>query len=82
MKWVRFWHKSETWGAFFSGINNLPFYKAMGFTLAYTFIVTPLTIILGFMIAVAVNNAPRAIRGLSIFFFAFYHSLLRRLLVL
>lgn len=65
---VMLWNSTETWGAFFSGVNNLPFYKAMGFTLAYTFVVTPLTIILGFIIAVAVNNAPKAIRGISIFF--------------
>ncbi len=40
---------------------NLPFYKAMAFTLTYTFIVTPLTIIFGFIIAVAVNSAAKRI---------------------
>ncbi len=62
------WRVSESWGEFGGYLMNLPFYKAMGFTLAYTFIVTPLTIILGFMIAVAVNSVTRRVRGPLIFF--------------
>ena len=46
---------------------NLPFYSAIVFTLTFTFIVTPLTIILGFSIAIAVNSASRAIKGPLIF---------------
>lgn len=62
------WTSSNSVGEFFSAINNLPFYRAMGFTLSYTFIVTPLLIILGFMIAIAVNSLNGAIKGLVIFF--------------
>ncbi len=62
------WDASSGWRDFGGRMLNLPFYKAMAFTLTYTFIVTPLTIILGFMIAVAVNGAVRAIRGPLIFF--------------
>ena len=45
-----------------------PFYKALGFTLTYTAVVTPLTIILGFFIAIAVNAVAKALRGPTIFF--------------
>lgn len=62
------WASSGSIGEFFSTINNLPFYRAMGFTLSYTFIVTPLLIILGFLIAIAVNSLNGAIKGLIIFF--------------
>jgi ABC-type sugar transport system permease subunit len=49
-------------------IYNLPFYKALAFTLAYTFIVTPLAMALGFAIALAVNVMPRTVKGPVIFF--------------
>ncbi|NND90057.1 MAG: sugar ABC transporter permease [Granulosicoccus sp.] len=49
-------------------IMNLPFYKALIFTIAYTFIVTPLVIILGFIIAVVVNSIPTFLKGPVIFF--------------
>lgn len=49
-------------------IMNLPFYKALIFTLAYTFIVTPLVIMLGFIIAVVVNSIPKILKGPVIFF--------------
>ncbi|WP_127559663.1 carbohydrate ABC transporter permease [Saccharospirillum alexandrii] len=47
---------------------NLPFYKALSFTLVYTFIVTPLGMALGFSIALAVNSIPRFLKGPIIFF--------------
>jgi ABC-type sugar transport system permease subunit len=50
------------------GLMNLPFYKALAFTLAYTAIVTPFAIVLGFFIAVAVNALPRLLKGPVIFF--------------
>ena len=63
---------AEAWrstdGAFFDKLGNLPFYRAMSFTLTYTFVVTPLLIILGFCIAVAVNSLHRHLKGLVIFF--------------
>lgn len=62
------WRTSESIGGFLSTINNLPFYRAMSFTLSYTFIVTPLLIILGFIIAVSVNALNQKLKGLVIFF--------------
>jgi len=49
-------------------IYNLPFYKALAFTLVFCFVVTPLAMGLGFVIALAVNTIPRAIKGPVIFF--------------
>jgi|TARA_B110001450_G_C17476337_1_gene422336 ABC-type sugar transport system permease subunit len=40
----------------------------MSFTLTYTFVVTPLLIILGLMIALAVNSLHRLFKGVVIFF--------------
>lgn len=62
------WADSDNWSDFSRQLVNLPFYKAMSFTLTYTFIVTPLVIIVGFIIAVAVNSAVKSIRGPLIFF--------------
>lgn len=62
------WSSSDSWRDFGSRMLNLPFYMAIGFTLVYTFVVTPLTIVFGFMIAVAVNAAAKIIRGPLIFF--------------
>lgn len=52
---------------FVGRVATLPFYKALGFTLAYTLIVTPLVVILGFLIALAMNALPRLVRGPVIF---------------
>lgn len=62
------WHGSDGFGDFLSRVMNLPFYKALIFTLCYTFIVTPLVIVLGFLIALAVNMIPRRMKGPVIFF--------------
>jgi len=62
------WDGSQTWREFGAQMLNLPFYKAMSFTLTYTFIVTPLVILFGFAIAVAVNSAVKFVRGPLIFF--------------
>ncbi|WP_377508005.1 carbohydrate ABC transporter permease [Octadecabacter sp. R77987] len=59
---------SENFGEIRSRVMNLPFYKALAFTLAYTFIVTPLVIVLGFIIAVVVNSIPKMLKGPVIFF--------------
>ena len=64
----RAWTDSDGWSDFSARLTNLPFYKAMSFTLAYTFIVTPLVIVVGFIIAVAVNSATKVLRGPLIFF--------------
>lgn len=49
-------------------VLNLPFYKALIFTLVYCFVVTPLAMVLGFTIALAVNALPRFTKGPIIFF--------------
>ena len=49
-------------------IYNLPFYKALAFTLVFCFVVTPLAMGLGFVIALAVNAIPKTIKGPVIFF--------------
>ena len=61
------WNTSDSIRGFLSSIYNLPFYRALAFTLAYTFIVTPLVIVLGFSIAVAVNGVTRLLKGPTIF---------------
>ena len=61
------WNTASGWSGFASQIMNLPFYKALAFTLAYVGVVTPLTIVLGLMIALAVNSLPRLLRGPTIF---------------
>lgn len=62
------WQTSDNLRDFGAQMLNLPFYKAIAFTLTFTFVVTPLVIILGFVIAVAVNSAVKRIRGPLIFF--------------
>lgn len=61
------WQERDGFFSFVRGLYNLPFYKALTFTVAYTFIVTPLVILLGFCIAVAVNAIPKILRGSVIF---------------
>ncbi|WP_375452269.1 carbohydrate ABC transporter permease [uncultured Devosia sp.] len=51
-----------------SRIYGLPFYRALAFTLTYTFVVTPVAMLLGFLIALGVNNLPRHFKGPAIFF--------------
>ena len=62
------WKVSTSWKDFFSHIMNLPFYKALAFTLTYTFLVTPLVIIFGFLIALSVNSLANWVKGPTIFF--------------
>ncbi|WP_025769402.1 carbohydrate ABC transporter permease [Thioalkalivibrio sp. HK1] len=49
-------------------LGNLPFYRAITFTLVFTFTVTPSLIVLGLLIALAVNSLHRHLKGLMIFF--------------
>ena len=46
-------------------ILNIDFWKALRFTLTFTLITLPLVVLVGLAIALAVNNAVRAIRGRS-----------------
>jgi len=50
-----------------SRLMNLPFYRALAFTLTYCFLVTPLAMILGFVTALAINTLPGFIKGPAIF---------------
>jgi len=52
----------------FARITDLPFYRALSFTLAYTFVVTPLSLWLGLLIALAVNIVPQQLRGTITYF--------------
>ena len=61
------WAERTSLGGFFSDLYNLPLYKAIAFTLAYTFIVTPLTIVLGLLIALGVNRVTPILKGPTIF---------------
>lgn len=62
------WSGSGSVGEAVSGMLNLPFYRALTFTLAYTAVVTPLGMALGFVIAIAVNGLPGLFKGPVIFF--------------
>lgn len=61
------WANTKTFGEFFKEVGNLPLYDALKFTLAYTFIVTPMVLILGMAVAVGVNTLPRLLKGAAIF---------------
>lgn len=65
---ARIWRDSPDAAAALHRIFNLPFYSAFVFTITYTVLVTPLVIVLGFIIALAVNSIPRLIKGPVIFF--------------
>lgn len=62
------WATTDSWRAFFNGVYDLPFYRALAFTLTYTFVCTPALIALGFVIAISVNSLHRHLKGLVIFF--------------
>jgi len=62
------WKNTDSMGEFFGQVFNLPFYRAIIFTLVFTFTVTPLMIILGFMIAIGVNALNQKVKGFVIFF--------------
>ena len=61
------WKKSDGILEFLSGLLNLPFYKALLFTLSYVLVVTPLVMIVGFMVALGVNSLNRFLKGPVIF---------------
>ena len=62
------WVESNNFAEFRNNIGNLPFYRAMAFTLTFTFTVTPLMLVFGFIIALAVNSLHQNLKGLTIFF--------------
>ena len=56
----RIWRHAPTVRIALAQTLTLPFYRALAFTLAYTIVVTPLSIVLGFLIALAADALPRA----------------------
>ena len=54
-------------GGGWADVLRLDFWRALRFTLTFTFITLPLVVGLGLVIALAVNNAMRAIRGPLVF---------------
>ena len=62
------WATSQSWIEFLASLGNLPFYRAMSFTLVFIFTVTPIVIVLGLLIALAVNSIYARLRGVVIFF--------------
>lgn len=61
------WRTRDSLIDFLQQVVDLPFYRALFFTLTYTAIVTPMVILLGLAIAVGVNNLHRLLKGPSIF---------------
>ena len=62
------WNNSKDLVSFFALISDLPFYKAIFFTLTFTFTVTPIMLVLGLLIALGVNSINKQLKGLIIFF--------------
>ena len=62
------WENSENTFSFVQSLSNLPFYKAVFFTLTFTFTVTPIMLLLGLLIALGVNSISKRLRGIVIFF--------------
>ena len=62
------WKIAKNFFDFLDLLSNLPFYKAIFFTLTFTFTVTPIMLILGLLIALGVNAINKKLKGLVIFF--------------
>jgi ABC-type sugar transport system permease subunit len=61
------WNSSASIFSFLKSLLNLPFYKALLFTITYTFCVTPFVIVIGLFIALGVNSLPTILKGPTIF---------------
>ena len=61
------WEEADSWGEFADFAFNLPFYRALAFTLSYTVVVTPFVLVLGLAIALGVNSLPAVTKGPTIF---------------
>lgn len=61
------WQQSSSLADFGRRLMNLPLYKALAFTLTYTFVVAPVVLVLGLVVALGVNMLPRVLRGPTIF---------------
>ena len=65
---VEIFRSPESLSYKYNQIFNLPFYRAMGFTLTFTFLVTPFVVFLGLLIALAVNAIHSKLKSFVIFF--------------
>ncbi len=61
------WANKQDIREFVGEVMNLPFYKALAFTLTYTFVTTPIVLLLGFLLALAVNTLSNWLKGVVIF---------------
>lgn len=61
------WREASGLKGFLDRVLSLPFYRALAFTLTFTFLVTPLVILLGLAIALGVNALPAILKGPVIF---------------
>ena len=61
------WKNSSSLGEFKDIVLNLPFYKALLFTLTFCFAVTPPVIILGFIVALSINTLAKRLKGVIVF---------------
>jgi len=61
------WSQKTSFKNFISILLNLPFYKALLFTLTFCFTVTPFVIVLGFCVALSLNVLSKSIKGPLIF---------------
>ena len=61
------WSQKTSFKNFVSTLLNLPFYKALLFTLTFCFTVTPFVIVLGFCVALSLNVLSKSIKGPLIF---------------
>ena len=61
------WSQKTSFKNFISNLLNLPFYKALLFTLTFCFTVTPFVIVLGFCVALSLNVLSKSIKGPLIF---------------
>ena len=61
------WKNSTSINEFKDIVLNLPFYKALLFTLTFCFAVTPPVIILGFFVALSINTLAKILKGPTIF---------------
>ena len=62
------WRNADSLADFGSRVMNLPFYRALAFTITYTAVVTPLVILFGLAIALGINALPKLVKGPTIFF--------------
>ncbi len=61
------WSASSSIGEFKDIVLNLPFYKALLFTLTFCFTVTPPVIFFGFIVALSINTLTKRLKGLIVF---------------